>query len=235
MVARYQCHPQGPKTSFKGMTTATSGVLARFPLLFPFRNSCELRGLCRHSYFGPRTFGGGETNVIEMVMSTFVFSSQHKECLDAEYRTSGRGRQFFVTLLKGGALHGAVDRSEGLPTPAECMIFLCLCVCLLLQDLLQSCSRGRVEDINFGIFFSESLREWSPKKNPQILRVCHQAQIVFEVLYFLSGRSVRFLVNRYAIGDAAWFDIFRTSLALVPVIKVILDDVVFQEWVMQQL
>ena len=36
--------------------------------------------------------------------------------------------------------------------------------------------------INFGIFFSESLREWSPKKNPQILRVCHQAQIVFEVL-----------------------------------------------------
>ncbi len=24
------CHPQGPKTSFKWMTTATSGVLARF-------------------------------------------------------------------------------------------------------------------------------------------------------------------------------------------------------------
>ena len=43
----------------EGMTTATSGVLARFPWLLPFRNSCELRGLCRHSYFGPRTFGGG--------------------------------------------------------------------------------------------------------------------------------------------------------------------------------
>jgi hypothetical protein len=41
------------------MTTATSGVLARFPLLFPFRNSCELRGPRRHSYFGPRTCGGG--------------------------------------------------------------------------------------------------------------------------------------------------------------------------------
>ena len=42
---------------------ATSGVLARFdddPLLLPFRNPCELRGLCRHSYFGPRTCGGGE-------------------------------------------------------------------------------------------------------------------------------------------------------------------------------
>ena len=78
------------------MTTATSGVLARFPLLFPFRNSCELRVLCRHSYFGPRTFGGGRSNVIEvggfsirvspshLLMSTFVFSSQYK---DAEYRS----------------------------------------------------------------------------------------------------------------------------------------------------
>ena len=27
---------------------------------------CELRGLYRHSYFGPRTFGGSETNVIEV-------------------------------------------------------------------------------------------------------------------------------------------------------------------------
>ena len=27
---------------------------------------CELRGLCRHSYFGPRTFGGSETSVIEV-------------------------------------------------------------------------------------------------------------------------------------------------------------------------
>jgi hypothetical protein len=56
----------GAKNRFKEMTTATSGVLARFPLLLPIRNPCELRGLCRHSYFGPRTFGGGVTNVIEV-------------------------------------------------------------------------------------------------------------------------------------------------------------------------
>ena len=73
------------------MTTATSGVLARFPLLLPIWNPCELRGLCRHSYFGPRTFGGGETKFIEVggfsiregfpfspLMSTFVFSPKHK-------------------------------------------------------------------------------------------------------------------------------------------------------------
>ena len=47
----------GPRKLLKGMTTATSGVLARFPWLLPVRNS---RGLCSHSYFGPRTFGGSE-------------------------------------------------------------------------------------------------------------------------------------------------------------------------------
>jgi len=50
----------GPRKLFKEMTTATSGVLARFPWLLPIRNPCELRGPCRHSYFGPRTCGGGE-------------------------------------------------------------------------------------------------------------------------------------------------------------------------------
>jgi len=85
----------GAKNLFKEMTTATSGVLARFPLLLPIRNPCELRGLCRHSYFGPRTFGGGVTNVIEVrglnqgfpfspLMYTFVFSSKYK---GAEYRS----------------------------------------------------------------------------------------------------------------------------------------------------
>jgi len=38
----------------------------RFPWLSPIRNSFELRGLCRRSYFGPRTCGGGITNVIEV-------------------------------------------------------------------------------------------------------------------------------------------------------------------------
>ena len=45
----------GAINRFKEMTPATSGVIARFPLLFPIRNLCELRGLCRRSYFGPRT------------------------------------------------------------------------------------------------------------------------------------------------------------------------------------
>ena len=76
----------GAKNPFKEMTTATSGVLARFPLLLPIRNSCELRGLCRHSYFGPRTFVGGGNQChrsgwvlnqgfpFSPLMSTFVFS-----------------------------------------------------------------------------------------------------------------------------------------------------------------
>jgi hypothetical protein len=38
----------------------------RFPWLSPLQNPCELRGLYRHSYFGPRTCGGGITNVIEV-------------------------------------------------------------------------------------------------------------------------------------------------------------------------
>ena len=68
-----------PKTSFKEMTTATSGVLARFPWLLPIRNSCELRGLCRHSYFGPRTCGGGETNVIEVSGFSIRVSPSHED------------------------------------------------------------------------------------------------------------------------------------------------------------
>ena len=32
----------------------------------PYRNPCELRGLCSRSYFGPRTCGGSITNVIEV-------------------------------------------------------------------------------------------------------------------------------------------------------------------------
>ena len=42
----------------KEMTPATSGVMARFPTLFPIWNPYEIRGLCRRSYFGPRTCGG---------------------------------------------------------------------------------------------------------------------------------------------------------------------------------
>ena len=56
------------------MTTATSGVLAGFPRLLPIRNPCELRGLCRHSYFGPRTFGGGLLVCLCGNRGTFKFS-----------------------------------------------------------------------------------------------------------------------------------------------------------------
>ena len=41
-------------------------IIARFPLLFPIWNRCELRGLCRRSYFGPRTCDGSITIVIEV-------------------------------------------------------------------------------------------------------------------------------------------------------------------------
>ena len=76
----------GPRKLFKEMTTATSVVLARFPWLLSIRNPCELRGPCRHSYFGPRTCGGGENQchrsgwvlnqglTFSPLMSTFVFS-----------------------------------------------------------------------------------------------------------------------------------------------------------------
>ena len=56
----------GAINPFKEMTPATSGVIARFPLLFPIRNSFEFRGLYRRSYFGPRTCGGSITIVIEV-------------------------------------------------------------------------------------------------------------------------------------------------------------------------
>ena len=57
----------GVYTSFKGMTTATSGVLARFPLLLPVWNSFVSYGASAVT----RTSGRGhvaeaETNVIEV-------------------------------------------------------------------------------------------------------------------------------------------------------------------------
>ena len=44
----------------------TSEVMAEVSLALPIRNPCELRGLYRRSYFGPRTCDGGITNVIEV-------------------------------------------------------------------------------------------------------------------------------------------------------------------------
>ena len=57
----------GAINRFKEMTPATSGVIARFPLLFPIRNSFELRGLYRRSYFGPRTCARKECAKLNIV------------------------------------------------------------------------------------------------------------------------------------------------------------------------
>ena len=56
-ISQNRSHPQGPKSEFKEVTAAHRMSLLRFPWLFPIRNPCELRGLYRRSYFGPRTCG----------------------------------------------------------------------------------------------------------------------------------------------------------------------------------
>ena len=50
--------PTGPKKRIQGGDCCPRRMsLLRFPWLFPIRNPFELRGLCRRSYFGPRTCG----------------------------------------------------------------------------------------------------------------------------------------------------------------------------------
>jgi len=90
----------GAKNQFKEMTTATSGVLARFPLLLPIRNPCELRGLCRRSYFGPRTFGGSITNVIEVdrvLNPGFPFSP-----LNVHFCVQPQAQRCLIPFTRGG-------------------------------------------------------------------------------------------------------------------------------------
>ena len=49
---------------FREMTAAHGGGHGRgLPWLAPIRNSCELRGLCCRSCFGPRTCGRGITTI----------------------------------------------------------------------------------------------------------------------------------------------------------------------------
>ena len=52
----------------------------RFPWLSPIRNSFELRGLCRRSYFGPRTCGRGITNVSKLAGLSIRVSPSHPYC-----------------------------------------------------------------------------------------------------------------------------------------------------------
>ena len=75
----------GVYTSFKGMTTATSGVLARFPLLLPVRNSVASYGASAVARTSDRGHVAEvkKTKFIEVVMSTCAVSSKHE---DAEHR-----------------------------------------------------------------------------------------------------------------------------------------------------
>ena len=78
-----QQSPTGPKKRIQGGDCCPRRTsLLRFPWLFPILNSSELRGLHCHSYFGPRTCGGGITNVIEVcgtVNQGFPFSPLLRE------------------------------------------------------------------------------------------------------------------------------------------------------------
>ena len=90
----------GAKNRFKEMTTATSGVLARFPTLLPIRNSCELRGLYSRSYFGPRTCGGSITNVIEVdrvLNPGFPFSP-----LNVHFCVQPQAQRCLIPFTRGG-------------------------------------------------------------------------------------------------------------------------------------
>ena len=54
----------GPRKRFREMIAAHVGGHGwGLPGLAPIRNSCELRGLCCRSCFGPRTCGRGITNI----------------------------------------------------------------------------------------------------------------------------------------------------------------------------
>ena len=90
--------PSGPGKLFKGVTTATSGVLARFPLLLPVRNSFASHGASTVTRTSDRGHvAEAKTKVIEVagsqsgfprkpfspLMSTCAVSSKHK---DAEHR-----------------------------------------------------------------------------------------------------------------------------------------------------
>ena len=52
--------PSGPRKLFKGVTTAMSGVLARFPLLLPVRNSFASYGASTVARIQDRSEPGGD-------------------------------------------------------------------------------------------------------------------------------------------------------------------------------
>ena len=73
----------GPRKLFKGVIPATSGVLARFPLLLPVRNSFASYGASAVARTSDRGHVAEAINhFIEVIMSTCAVSSKHK---DAEH------------------------------------------------------------------------------------------------------------------------------------------------------
>ena len=90
--------PSGPPGLFKGVTTAMSGVLARFPWLLPVRNPVVGYGASavtrtpdrghvaevKNQFHGVSGFGSGfPKKPFSPLMSTCAVSSKHK---DAEHR-----------------------------------------------------------------------------------------------------------------------------------------------------
>ncbi len=77
----------GPTGLFKGMTTATLGVIARFPLLLPVRNSVASYGASAVARTSDRghvaEVGNHRSGGVPPLMSTCAVSSKHR---DAEHR-----------------------------------------------------------------------------------------------------------------------------------------------------
>ena len=68
----------GPRKRFREMIAAHGGGHGRsLPGLDPIRNSCELRGLCCRSYFGPRTCVRGITNIPKCARLSIRVSPSH--------------------------------------------------------------------------------------------------------------------------------------------------------------
>ena len=98
------------------MTAAHGGGHGRgLPWLAPIRNSCELRGLCCRSCFGPRTCGRGITNIPKRfgaLNQGFPFS--HLQCRQGRTRMDEGAAMctvHAVFVLCFGCWQGLANRS----------------------------------------------------------------------------------------------------------------------------
>ena len=97
----------GPRGLFKGMTTATSGVIARFPLLLPVRNSVASYGASAVTRTSDRVTCGKSGPV----------ASNHVEPV-----TQDLGNQ--VTMEVVGSKNLSIASLAGLTPDSECFLFL---------------------------------------------------------------------------------------------------------------